>query len=136
MMYKISKGGVEGCSSDTKRLVYLVASIQRIQEVGLGFAFTDGHPIMALTNFYDDVARIDQVDWEVMKMQYWADTKADPDRERRRQAEFLVHSSLPWDAVEFVAVATPKIKGRVEAIIDEYPDRLKPVKVVSGWYFY
>lgn len=36
----------------------------------------------------DDIER--DVDWDVMDLEFWNDTDVDGDRERRRQAEFLV----------------------------------------------
>jgi hypothetical protein len=45
-----------------------------------------------------------------MEAWYWNDTPDDPDRKRRRQAEFLVHGALPWDSVEFLAVRNVGLK--------------------------
>lgn len=67
---------------------------------------------------------------------YWNDTKEDPDRERRRQAEFLVHNAFPWDAVEFLAVKKVTLKEKLENYLHrEWPNRIKPVRVEAGWYF-
>ncbi len=135
MMFSISRGNVEGCSSNTGRLVYLVSSVERVQELGLDFVFSDGHPTVAFTRFYDDANKLDKVDWQVMAMQYWND--ADPfDGSRRRQAEFLVHGSLPWSAVEFLAVKTQSMKERLDGYLaTEWPGHIKPVRVASSWYF-
>jgi hypothetical protein len=135
MMFAISKGGVEGCSSDTQRLVYLVSSVERVQELGLNFVFSDGHPTVAFTRFYDDVTRLDRVDWHVMNLQYWDDADA-VDGSRRRQAEFLVHGSLPWSAVEFLVVKTLNMKERLDAYLaTKWPEHIKPVRVAPSWYF-
>ena len=91
MMYVISRGGVEGCSSNTKRLVYLVSDLRRVREMGLRCVFTDGHATKAFTTFYEDDADLDKVDWRVMRLRQWTDSPGDPDRSRRRQAEFLVY---------------------------------------------
>lgn len=136
MMFVISKGGVEERSSDTKSLIYLVSSVQRVQEMGLKFAFSDGHPTKAFTRFYNDVAYMDRVDWKVMKMRRWNDTDEDPDRSRRRQAEFLVHETFPWEAVEFLAVKNAEMKRRLDAFLSEnWSDRVKYVEVHADWYF-
>lgn len=63
MMYVISKGGVAGYNSNTTPLIYLVSSVERVQEARLDFAFTDGHPIMALSRFYNDPVDLSKVDW-------------------------------------------------------------------------
>ncbi len=138
MMYVISRDGVEGYDSNTKPLIYLVSSIERVRELGLSFAFSDGHPIMALSRFYGDVARLNKVDWEVMEARMWRETEEDPDpdKSRRRQAEFLVHRKFPWDAVEYLAVKNRDVKDRLDRHLSEdWPEKVKPVKVEPGWYF-
>ncbi len=79
MMYVISKGGVEGYDNNTTPLIYLVSSIERVQELGMRFAFSDGHPIMRLTRFYNDIADLNKVDWEAMRARMWRETEEDPD---------------------------------------------------------
>jgi hypothetical protein len=134
----ISKGGVEGYSSDTKPLIYLVSSVERVQELGLKFAFSSGHPIMLLTQFYNNVADLDKVDWEAMRSRMWKETEedSDTDKSRRRQAEFLVHREFPWDAVEFLAVKNQNVKNRLDRhLTEKWPGRVRPVRVEPGWYF-
>jgi hypothetical protein len=138
MMHVISKGGVEGYDSNTTPLIYLVSSIERVQKLSLNFAFSDGHPIMLLTQFYNDVTDLNRVDWEVMEARMWRETEEnpDPDKSRRRQAEFLVHREFPWDAVEFLAVKNQNVKERLDRHLSEkWPERVKPVRVESGWYY-
>lgn len=136
MMYVISRGGVEGRSSDTTPLIYLVSSVRRVHETGLRFVFSDGHPVVAVSRFYNDAADLNRVDWKVMRMRRWNDTQDDPDKSRRRQAEFLVYGTFPWDAVEYLAVRNANVKRRLEKYLSEkWPDRVRPVKVASGWYF-
>ncbi len=136
MMFTISKGNVEGYEGGTKPLIYLVSSVQRVQNAGLEFVFTDGHPTKAFTRFFDDAARLGEVPWDVIRSKYWNDDEDHPDRRRRRQAEFLVHGSFPWSAVEFLAVANAALKARLQTFLaDKYPNRVKPVKVAGNWYF-
>ena len=136
MMFAISKGGVEGCNRDTKRLVYLVSSVQSIENAGMRFVFSDGQATKAFTKFYEDISNLDKVDWSVMGSQYWNDREEDPDRKRRRQAEFLIHQTFSWDAVEFLAVKNQNLKNRLDKyLLDEWPHQVKPVRVESGWYY-
>lgn len=136
MMYVISRGGVEGYDSKTTPLIYLVSSVERVREMALKFVFSDGHPIVKLSRFYNDAADLDKVDWEVMKARYWNDTEEYPDRERRRQAEFLALDAFPWDAVEFLAVKNANVKRRLDAYLaTDWPDLVRPVRVAPSWYF-
>jgi len=55
----------------------------------VGF-FSDGHGIAAFTQWFDDVTNLNQIEWDMVQADYWADTIVDMDRQRRKQAEFLV----------------------------------------------
>lgn len=68
---------------------------------------------------------------------YWKDDVEDMDRQRRKQAEFLVHRFCDWSLIREVAVIDPGVKQRVEAIFAAYPAALrKPVAVRADWYYY
>ncbi len=136
MMYAISRGNVEKCYSDTKRLIYFVTSLDRVREADLSFVFSDGHATKAFTKIYDDLVSLDEVDWSLMQEQYWSDTDEDPDRSRRRQAEFLIHGNFPWEAVEYLAVKNADMKRRLDRYLaKEWPHLIRPVKVRPSWYF-
>lgn len=72
MMSAISNGRVEKCSRDTKRLVYLVTSLNKVQEADLGFIFSDGHATKAFTRIYDDPESLNKIDWPLMRARYWS----------------------------------------------------------------
>lgn len=136
MMYVISRGGVEGYDSNTTPLIFLVSNVQRVEDANLRFVFSDGHPVVKLSRFYNDTRDLNKVDWGIMRARYWNDTEEHPDRARRRQAEFLVHDAFPWDAVEFLAVKNVEMKRRLDAYLGEkWPDLVRPVRVLPDWYF-
>lgn len=91
MLYAIYRNNVRNYSGGQDPLVYLVSTVERVGQAGLDFAFSDGHPIMRLSEFYNDQSDLARLDWEVMRSIYWFDNEEHPDRKRRRQAEFLVH---------------------------------------------
>lgn len=130
MLYAIHKGNVPNCPEGQQPIVHLVSEVQKLVEAGLRFVFTDGHGIMALTNFYEDLSNLDAVDWELMNAQYWADTDDDPDRSRRRQAEFLVHDFFPWNLVTEIGVFSDKVKRQVETIGSSLSVRTR-----RAWYY-
>jgi len=71
---------------------------------GLRFLFSDGNCAAALTQVFGDLSLVDSmVDWEVMRAQMWNNTAEDPDRMRRRMAEFLVHERVPTDCLAGIA---------------------------------
>jgi len=134
MLYSIHKGNVACYHDGQENIVYLVSKIGEICNCGNAWCFTDGHAEMSLSNFYDDLRHIDQVNWRVMAGTFWHDTKEAPDRSRQRQAEFLVHHSFPWRKFLYLGVQNPTMAAKVleEISTAEYQPR---IVVKSGWYF-
>lgn len=88
------------------------------------------------TDWFDDLADLSKVDWTMVYQQYWADSSQDMDRQRRKQAEFLVHQSCPWEWIEEVGVVSASAKARVEAVLAAHSGALaRPVLVRPGWYY-
>ena len=134
MLYVISLGGVEGYAEGQAPVVHLVSTAQAVQTAAISFVFTDGHGIMAMTDFFDDLAHLDRVDWKVMEMRYWHDTPTDGDRKRRRQAELLVHQFFPWPLIHEIGVMTTAIGEQVDQALQGQLH--SPAVVVRReWYY-
>jgi len=134
MLYAIHQGGVDGYDGGQEPVVHLVAQAEQIENADLPFTFTDGHAVMVLSDFYDDLADVHHVDLALMRARYWFDTDTQPDRKRRRQAEFLVHEFLPWTFIEEIGVKTAEMKTAVEATL-RHANHAPPVVVRAGWYY-
>ena len=107
-----------------------------MRDSGAGFVFSNGHGLATFTDWFDNLADLDKVDWSVVYERYWKDTLEDMDRQRRKQAEFLVHRFCDWSLIERVGVINQAMKARVEGILAEYPVGLhKPVVVKPEWYY-
>lgn len=97
--------------------------------------FSDGNCAATVTHFDSDLTQIDSlVDWEVMRSQMWANTADDPDRRRRRMAEFLVHHRVPIQCLSAIVVRRDTMKEQVEGLLTASGVDL-PVVVKSTWYF-
>lgn len=131
MLFTISRGNVPSCPEGQTSVVHLVSSVERVSDSNLPFVFTDGHGIMALTNYYDDLSLLKALDWELMKARYWADTLSDPDRKRRRQAEFLVRDFFPWSLTTDVGVISDTVRQQVK----EATGGSVPVMIRPNWYY-
>lgn len=46
-------------------------------------------PILHITHVDNLLADLERLDWNAIRSRHWADTPEDPDRKRRKQAEFL-----------------------------------------------
>jgi len=134
MLLQLHTGQVAGYDEGQTPLIYAVSMVEAVVHKGLGFAFSDGHGIAFFTDWYDDVADLDKVDWKAVYARQWNDTLDDPDRQRRKQAEFLVHSFLPWSLVTEVAVVNETMKERALNIITSN-GVLTPVTVRGQWYY-
>jgi len=134
IVYAIIQGQVDGFEGTEEDIVYVMTRTDKIKDAGLPFVFTDGHAIMFITDFYNDLSELNQVDWDIMKERYWNDTEDDPDRKRRRQAEFLVLNFVDIQHFIGFAVRNEKMKEIVQMIIDEYGIKL-PVVVREHFYF-
>lgn len=136
MMYRISRKNLPNYTEGQRPLIYLVSSVERVIDAGLSFVIADGHPLATFTDTYDDLARLDQIDFALMNERMWKDTDEDPDRERRRQAEFLVHERVPWELIEEIGVMDAQVKKRVEELLEEAKAQHRPKVVVrGGWYY-
>lgn len=134
MLYTISKGNVPGHKGGQKPLIFLASTVQRVEESKTAYAFTDGHATMKFTWFYDEIEDLQEIDWNIMRAKYWNDTDEDPDRKRRRQAEFLVHKKFPLDLLQGIAVFNAGMQDQVLEILSDAGVEL-PVKVKKEWYY-
>jgi hypothetical protein len=136
MLLNLHSGRVHGYNEGQAPLIYLVSSVTRIEAAGRPYVFTDGHGLAALTRWYDDPAKLGEVDWELVGQRYWADTPQDNDRQRRKQAEFLVWKHVPWSALAGIAVMTSAMKMRVDAALAAHSVGTDTkVLVRRDWYY-
>lgn len=129
MLYVVKNNGIP--QSD---LIYLMTNTERIVDSTLPFVFTDGHAIMVLSSFYSSLDDLNRIDWNVMSSDYWNDTLEDPDRKRKRQAEFLIYKSISLEWITGIATYTNTTKAQVEDLIRKSGHSL-PVYVVPRFYY-
>lgn len=135
MLYTIDRGNVEGYEGGQAQVIYLVSSAESVASANLRSVFTDGHAEMApLTNFYNDLADLNKLNWNILRSKLWFDTDTEPDRKRRRQAEFLVHQFFPWELVDEIGVFDQAIAGQVRELLIESGHKPN-VTIRRNWYF-
>jgi len=137
MMLQLKTGRVPGYSAGQDPLIYLVTTAQALANAGVRFVFSDGHGIAAFTSWFDDLAHLSKVDWSTVYERYWQDTADDMDRQRRKQAEFLVHRFCSWSFISEIGVIDVPMKARVETILAGSERSLgQTVAVRPEWYYY
>lgn len=95
MLYNIKTGynGITKRSMD--EIAILVASLREIQKEGIPFVFTDRHAYLQTAEFYNDLDRLDRVDWAKLQARDFRRDPEDPGKVERYQAEALVYRTLP-----------------------------------------
>lgn len=138
MMLKLNTGQVADYSEGQEPLIYLVSSVQAIDRGQHQYVFSDGHALAALTNLFDQVSDLVNVDWTMVYQRYWQDIRGgDDDRQRRKQAEFLVHKFCDWEHIEKIVVIDFEKKAQVEQIQAAFPEKLhRLVEVNKEWYYW
>ena len=134
MLYTINRGNVKSYTQGQSTVIHLVSYVENIEAADLSFVFTDGHAVMAFTDFFDDLNYLSAIDWDVMESRYWNDTNEDNDRKRRRQAEFLVRYFFPWQLITEIGVMNSTIKTQVENILQNFTHQPSFI-VRNNWYY-
>lgn len=133
MLYSIMRGNVPGVAPEQRRLAYLVSSTEAAYDAGLPCVFTDGNAATAFTRVRDDPSELAElVDWPLMQATYWYNTPEDPDRRRRRMAEFLVHETLPLELVTGIGVYDRAGQALIATMAG---GSTIPVAIRRDWYF-
>lgn len=113
-------------------VIYLVSSVPRMSELGCAWIASDRNAALSLAEFTDDERDLDEhISWDVIRARYWTDYDDGADL---RAAEFLVHNSVPWEAVKLVATKTPAVQAEVKRLLTGIQHR-PVVTVRPGWYF-
>ncbi|MGW2507899.1 type II toxin-antitoxin system toxin DNA ADP-ribosyl transferase DarT [Streptomyces scopuliridis] len=135
MLYKINKGAVPTYTDGQDPLVYLVTTPRELAEAGCTSVFSDGNCAADITAIESDPAQLEaHVDWPVMEQERWNNTAEDPDRMRRRMAEFLVHERVPVSAFTQLATRTRLRADAVRELLRGHGCRLDVV-VRPAWYY-
>lgn len=134
MLYKIHKGNDQGLSyrGGQGPIIHLVADLNAVvswaDQNHRRWAFT-------LTNagslyFEDrcDIAHLDEVDWDAVQAHNWLG------RKERKQAEFLLEFSLPWQLVESIGVQS---QSAYQQVVSSLPSQGQQpsVAIRRNWYY-
>lgn len=134
MLCAIYNNRVKDYQGGQEAIIHLVSKIEKVIQRNLPFTFTDGHAEMQVSQFYNDLADMDKIDWNIMREKYWRDTVEDGDRTRRRQAEFLVHNNFPADLITGIGTISEAVKVQVERILSANNKQITTA-VRQNWYY-
>ena len=134
MLYVLHSGRVEGYNEGQEPLIYVVSTVEAVQNNALRYVFSDGQGIAAYTQWYDNLNRLNEVDWATVYASNWACSIDDMDRQRRKQAEFLVYQSCPWSLVQEIGVFNDNVQKKVLGILQKF-NVSTPVRIHRDWYY-
>lgn len=135
MLYRIWRNEVPDYDEGQRPVVYLVSTVETLEEHGLRFVFTDGHSLAAITQWHADPARLDTLRWDDIYADFWFDAEDDNDRCRRKQAELLVHRFVPWAALLGIAVIDDEMRAEVGRRLAAAGAPVPRLRVRRDWYY-
>lgn len=136
MLLNLKTNRVPDYTEGQQPLIYLVSSAQAVAESGAGFVFSDGHGLARFTSWYDALSHLGEVDWQLVSQRYWADNSEDNDRQRRKQAEFLVHRFCAWSLIQQIGVLNSRVRDQVVSCMNDFPGMHRPeVHIRPEWYY-
>ena len=129
---KTGWGGVQ--TRANPEIIILVSSLLKLQAENVPFVFTDRHAYLRLAQFYDDTARLDQIDWDSLQRRDFKKDPNNPAKFERYEAEALVRTHVPVRALLGVTCYDPQTRDRITQAAEQAGVTLKTV-VQPSWYF-
>ncbi len=134
MLYNIKNGYLGVLKRSQEEIIYLVSSIEKVVSLKSDFVFYDGHGYHNFSQAFNDVKFLDKIDWDIVNASKWFDSESDPDRKRRKQAEFLIKNELTIDAIIGIAAYNDKALNNVSSQLKKHSREIKTV-AMSNWYY-
>lgn len=119
---------------DPSEIVIVTAPLRDLARAGIAFVFTDGHAYMQTTTYFDDLARLDRIDWDLLQSSEFRRSDEDPGRMNRYQAEALVHKAMRLDGLGALGCYDDVAKAMISRWVAERGLEIKVFKR-SSWYF-
>ena len=89
---------------------------------------------LSAAQFYSDLARLDQIDWDMLQRRDFGDDPDDPSKKERYQAEALIHKHLPVDTLAGLVCYNDDVLKSLNAALAKRKQAMKVVKK-PDWYF-
>lgn len=133
MLYCIRYGFNGVTQRPMSEIIYLVSTVEAVVSASIPFVFFDGHAYDGFSTPYDDLAHLGEVDMLAVKAKRW-DDPTDPDLKRRKQAEFLVHRTLPFAHISHILTYDDATAQKVNAMLPSSSHQPK-VQPQANLYF-
>jgi hypothetical protein len=129
---KTGWGGIQ--TRANAEIIILVSSIWKLKVENVPFVFSDRHAYLRAAQFYDDTARLDQIDWDLLQRRDFKRDPNDPAKFERYEAEALVRAHVPVAAFLGVTCYDQETRDRIDKVAEQAGVTLTTV-ARPGWYF-
>jgi hypothetical protein len=134
MMFNIRTGWGDITKRPNEEIVILVSSLWRLQEEGVQVVFSDRHAYLEAAEFYDDPARLDRIDWDLLQRKDFKRDPNDPGKLERYEAEVLARGHVPVRALLGLVCYNESAHASIVADMQAADVKVKSI-VNHRWYF-
>ena len=122
LSYRGGQGAIVHLEANLRQTVVWVNQMKR------RWAFTTSNAGSRFFDDYSDLAQLEKIDWRAVQATNWLDCK------ERKQAEFLVEHSFPWELISRIGVLSQPFYYQAMAALAD--DAHKPlVEIRPEWYY-
>jgi len=145
MLFTINQGNVPDCPHRQPDIVHFMTTVEAVTVSGLPYVFYDYNATLNFANCYSNVKDLDKIDWPLFHekpqldgyCKWWnndLDNVKYIRRKETRQAEFLIHKSVPLKLMIMVGTYNEAKAAEVREIFEEAGIDLQ-VEAKPEWYF-
>jgi len=115
-------------------IVHLRADLKTVldwaRSEGRRWAFSKGNAGAYYAEFFNEVRRLNDLNWDVISQTDWRD----PDVKEAKQAQLLIEGSFPWELIEAIGVMDAAREQQVTNAVRKVGHRPR-VAVERSWYY-
>lgn len=132
MLYRI-KTGWNVAKVEQEKIIYFVYKLSDVIQ-NANYLFTDGHGYAKITQWFDDIQFINQLNSEDISRKWWNNTEEDGDRERRKQAEFWIENEISLNLAKGIGVYNENALHLAQELCAKHGREIE-IKVKPEYYY-
>lgn len=133
MLYNIKTGYNGVAKFPMEEIAILVSSLRELDKQRIPFVFTDRHAYLQAAEFFNNLDRLDQIDWARLQARDFRRDPDDPGKVERYQAEALIYRHLPLAALLGITCYRDDERRKIEEECAKL-GLTKQVLCKPGWY--
>ncbi len=117
-------------------IIYICCNVDVIIAKCDEWCFTNGHAKNNISEFYNEIEFLDEIDWDIVRERYWNNNEQDFDRMRRKQAEFLVKNTVPVNCIDRIIVYNDQRRTQLRKMIKDFELDIRVLVNPNNDYYY